>query len=227
MPTRRVFVLCLMPIVLLAAVTVADAKRKPKQPRIATGPMDDGKLDPFWFGEGLAFREAGEFDYLWVKPDFRLSGQTLHFIDWPEPEFLGEDAADRDDKDHRLARMMARDMATAFEDAFRQKLGSKVQTSMTEGDIRVEGRIVDCSAGSSAAKVLVGFGAGSGNTTVDVKLIDTATGELLVAIHHRVVSGTSWSTTDSKFVKWIGKAAEEIADEGIGEIYADGDPVDR
>jgi hypothetical protein len=122
---------------------------------------------------------------------------------------------------------MAKDMAQAFADGLGSRLQGKLTASFTEGEILVSGRIVDCSTGSTAAKVLVGFGAGSGNTTIDVKLTDKESGELLVAIHHRVVSGTTWSTTDSKFIKWIGKLGKMIAKKGIYQLYEKGDPTNK
>jgi len=206
----------------------AGKKRKPKPPKIATGPMDDGKLDPFWFGEGLEFREADEIDYLWVKEGFSFDGRLLHFAAWPEPRFQGDDAEDRDEADHELAESMSADLAETFAGVFAAELADRnVTTSLTEGEILVEGRIVDCSTGSSATKVLVGFGAGSGNTTIDLRFTDAASGELLVGLHHRVVSGTSWSTTDSKFSKWIEKLGKAINKKGVATLYAKGDPTNK
>ena len=223
---RRLLILSL--ILAVGAIWAGDVEAKRnKGPKIATGPMDDGKMDPFWFGEGLEFREADEIDYLWVKDDFSANGKTLHFVAWPEPEFLGEKAAERDEDDYRLARQMNSEMARTFSDVLGEELGSKAQTSLTEGDIKVEGRIVDCSTGSKAAKIVVGFGAGSGGTTVDLKFTDAATGELLVGIHHRVVSGTTWSTTDSKFVKWVEELGENIVKKGLAALYAKGDPTNK
>lgn len=210
------FVLCLP--------ATAVAKKKPK---IATGPMDDGRLIPEWFGEGLEFHEHDDLDYLWVKPGFSLDGKSLHFEQWPEPEFLGEDADDRSDEDHDLAKTMYNDMAEMFTDAFNEAFGDRLSASTEEGDILVSGRIVDCNTGSTAAKIMIGFGAGSGGTTVDLKFTDKETGELLVAIHHQVVSGTTWSTTDSKFSKWTGKFAEFVAKKGLATIYDKGDPTDE
>ena len=202
----------------VAAPTVA------AQDHIATAPLDDGNLVPSWFGEGLAFRETEEIDYLWVKPGFSFQGQTLHFVDWPEPELLGDTADERDENDRRLARQMSSDMAKSFADVFGRELRGKVDTSLESGDIKVEGRIVDCSTGSAAAKAFVGFGAGAGNTTIDLRFKDAQSGELLMAMHHRVTSGTNWSTTDSKFFKWVGKAAEEMAQEGLQRLYEKGKP---
>ena len=84
---------------------------------------------------------------------------------------------------------------------------------------------MDCSTGSTAAKVLVGFGAGSGNTTIDLKMVDAASGEPLLAIHHRAVSGSTWSTTDSKIVDWADETAEAGAKKGFDKLYAKGSRV--
>jgi hypothetical protein len=217
----------LVPVVLIGLSTEVEAGKKSKPPKVATGPMDDGLLDPFWFGEGLEFREADEIDYLWVKPGFELSGSSLHFTEWPEPEFRGKAADKRDAEDHRLARAIAAEMPRTLAEAYHRVFGGRLETSLSEGNVLVEGRVVDCSAGSAAAKALVGFGAGSGNTTIDLKLTDAGSGELLMALHHRVVSGSTLSTTDSKFFKWVEKTAERMADDGVQALYADGDPTNK
>lgn len=191
----------------------------------ADGTYDEGRLVPAWFGDqAMTFVETDEMDYLWVADGFELRGKTLHWQAWPEPEsFIGEASEKRDENDYRLARQLAGEMARSFADIFNREFPGELTSSLEEGDILVEGRIVDCSTGSRAAKALVGFGAGAGNTAIDVRFTDKATGEVVAAIHHRVVSGTNWSTTDSKFFKWIKKMGKEITKDGLQELYADGD----
>lgn len=187
--------------------------------------LDEGKLVMSWFGKGnLEFREADEIDYLWVADGFSLEGHTVHFKEWPEPEFLGEKAAERDANDRRLARQMNVEMARLFQEEWGRGLKG-VKTSLSEGDLVAEGRIVDCSTGSTAAKVLVGFGAGSGFTTIDLRIKEKKSGKLVLAMHHRVVSGTSWSTTDSKFIKWVGKVVKKAGRGGFGGLYSKGSRV--
>lgn len=226
---KNLAVLATAALVLTLLAPEASAKKKgrdKKQPTVATGTLDDGKLEVAWFSnDGLAFVEADQIDYLWVREGFSLDGKTFHFAEWPEPEFLGEGASERDENDRRLARQMNADMGRSFAETLGPVFGNKASTSTSEGDVKVEGRIVDCSTGNTAAKMLVGFGAGAGYTTVDLKFTDAASGELVAAIHHRVVSGTSWSTTDSKFFKWIRKMGEELGEEGFWGLYQNGDPV--
>lgn len=191
----------------------------------ADGTYDEGRLVPSWFSDQpMTFVETDEIDYLWVADGFELRGKTLHWQEWPEPEeFLSEDGVDRDENDYRLARQLAGEMARSFSDVFEREYPRDFPSSLDEGDILVEGRIVDCSTGNRAAKALVGFGAGAGNTAIDLRFTDKASGEVVMAIHHRVVSGTNWSTTDSKFFKWVKKMGKEIAEDGVQELYRDGE----
>jgi len=71
----------------------------------------------------------------------------------------------------------------------------------------------------------VGFGAGAGNTTIDVRFVDAASGKVLAGFHHRVVSGTSWSTTEGKFFNWVDETAESFAKKGFQKLYAKGKKV--
>jgi len=202
------------PALLLALAALAPAR--------AAGPLDEGLLDPAWFGGELEFREAEEIDYLWVKPGFTLEGRTLRFAPWQEPEFRGEKAAERDTKDKRLANDLTRNLPEIFGEAFANGLGSRVPLAESGEQVTAVGRVVDCSTGSAAAKFWVGMGAGSGSTTFDLKFVDAASGELLAALHHRVVSGSSLSTTDSKLIDWVDEFAEAIGKEGLERLYARG-----
>lgn len=215
-------------MVLVLAFALAAMPAQAKKSRT----LDDGSLEIDWFEEGadLEFRETDNVDYLWVSDDFSLKALedlTIHFPDWPDPEFIGEDADDRDNDDRSLARRMNRLMPQFFNDAFDIAWDGRVDTSFEEGRIKVTGRITDCSTGNSAAKYFVGFGAGQGYVAIDVKMVDTESGKLLMALHHRVVSGTNISNTESKFSKWVGKLSDDIADEGLVRMYEGGDRMKK
>lgn len=194
----------------------------PLAPASAGRMLDEGKLDTSWYGDDREFRKADEIDYLWVQPGFSLSGKKVHFAEWMEPQLLGEKAGERDAKDKRLANNLTGDMPEIFAEAFRNGLAGTVTVVKSGGDVKVVGRIVDCTEGSAAAKFWVGMGAGSGNTTFDMKFIDVKSGELVAAIHHRVVSGSNLSTTDSKFIKWVDEFAERLAKKGLESLYSSG-----
>ncbi|MDQ1348183.1 MAG: hypothetical protein QG573_1557 [Acidobacteriota bacterium] len=191
----------------------------PLAPASAGRMLDEGKLDTSWYGDDREFRKADEIDYLWVQPGFSLAGKEVHFAEWMEPQLLGEKAGERDAKDKRLAANLTGDMPEIFAEAFRNGLAGTVTVVKSGGDVKVVGRIVDCTEGSAAAKFWVGMGAGSGNTTFDMKFIDVKSGELVAAIHHRVVSGSNLSTTDSKFIKWVDEFADRLAKKSLGQLY--------
>lgn len=229
--TRRRFVVWILALASLSlglGLLAPDALAKKKTGGPA-GTYDEGRLDPSWFGdETLVFAQNDEIDYLWVSEGFAIDGKSFHFEDWPEPVFLGEDGAGRDQDDRDLARQMNSTIADLFAREWGEAWAKKgATTSRESGEIAVEGRIVDCSTGNAAAKFWVGMGAGAGSTVVDVKLVDKTSGKLLVAMHHRVVSGTTLSTTDSKFRKWIRKVGDEVANEGFADLYAKGDRVKK
>lgn len=214
--------LMVLALVLTLAALPAEAKGKK-----ARSTYDEGTLVIDWFEEGadLEFRETDRVDYLWVSDSFSakdLEKRKLHFPDWPDVEFVGDDVEERDSDDVSLARRMNRLMAQYFHDCFDIAWKGRVETSFDEGDIKVTGRIVDCSTGNQAAKMIVGFGAGSGFTVIDLKMVDTESGELLMAMHHSVVSGSEMSTTESKFSKWVGKLTNDIDDDGLVAMYEDG-----
>ena len=213
--------LLVLALAFVLAVHPAEAKNKKKST------LDEGTLVVDWFEEGadLEFRETDRVDYLWVSDSFSakdLEKRKLYFPDWPDVEFVGDDVDERDSDDVSLARRMNRLMSQYFHDCFDIAWKGRVPTSFDEGDIEVTGRIVDCSTGNQAAKMIVGFGAGSGFTVIDLKMVDTRTGELLMAMHHSVVSGSEMSTTESKFSKWIGKLTNDIDDDGLVSMYEDG-----
>lgn len=195
---------------------------------LASGParaLDEGRFDPDWVGGGPEFRQADEIDYLWVAPGFDFAGRKVEFAAWDEPAWMGKDAGKRDAKDKRLAGDLTRNLPGIFAEAFKNGMGGKATVVDSGGDLRAIGRIVDCSTGSAAAKFWVGMGAGSGGTTFDLKFVDKKSGKTVVAIHHRVVSGSNLSTTDSKLVDWVDEFAEEIAKKGIEPIYQKGKRV--
>ena len=71
------------------------------------------------------------------------------------------------------------------------------------------------------------MGAGSGATTFDLKFVDAKSGQTRVALHHRVVSGSTLSTTDSKLIDWVDELAEEIGKKGIETIYKQGERIKK
>ncbi len=170
--------------------------------------LDEGLLDPNWFGPEVTFTKHDEVDFFWIKPGLDLTGRTLFMKPWDDPVMLKKG---RDGKDNAKATALTDTLPATLRGALSGALNGKAKVSRNEGDVEVLGRIADCNAGSSAAKWLVGFGAGQENVTFDIKLVDAQTKELLVAIHHRTISGTNLSNIEGKLVKWADKFGQFMA----------------
>jgi hypothetical protein len=175
----------------------------------APATLDEGQLDPAWFGaQTLSFNRTDTVDYLWVKPGFTVTGKTLWVKAWQEPVWLG---GKRDGKDAAKAEELTEFMPSRLKGALTSALGEKAKVSREEGELVLEGRFVDVNAGSKAAKWLVGMGAGSATATWNLKITDRASGELLVAVHHRCISGTHMSEIQDKVVKWVAEFSDALA----------------
>jgi hypothetical protein len=184
----------------------------------AAGRLDDGLLDPAWFGEDVVFHRSARLDYFWVKPGLSLEGVTIHVAEWPDPVFLGS-KANVDNKDSARAFELSGSMPRWIRGALSNALAGYAEVSKDDGDYVLSGRFVDVNAGNQVAKWMVGWGAGSATATWDLKLTDKTTGELVAAIHHRSVSGTHMSDIDDKILKWLDKdfgpaVRQELSDYG-------------
>jgi hypothetical protein len=211
--TGRIFLLALLACMMAAGALLARGGRLK---------LDKGLLDPSWFGPDVEFRTTEEIDYIWVKPGFTVKGKKLHVDKWSDPSFLHDD---RDAKDSAKAAELTEVMPSRLRGALAASLAGVAEASREEGDMLVTGRIVDCNAGSRAAKMLMGFGAGAASITFDVKITDKASGELLAAIHHRVISGTAYSEIDDKVAKWLEKFGGALKDD-LG-VAASGKPAKK
>ena len=77
------------------------------------------------------------------------------------------------------------------------------------------GRLVDSNAGSMNAKFFVWMGAGSSTATWDMKLVDAISGELVLAVHHRAVSGSALTEVQDKIEKWCRRFAQHLSEAAI------------
>jgi hypothetical protein len=188
------------------APTTPAAAPKPAAPKAPL--QDEGLLDPAWFGDGITFTKGNEVDYFWIKPGLDLTGRTILMKPWDDPAMLRKG---RDGKDNAKATELTDSFPGMLRGALAGAFNGKAKVSRTEGDLALVGRFVDANAGSKAAKWLIGMGAGSETATWDLKILDPKTGELLMAIHHRSISGTAMSNIQDKLVKWADKFGTFVA----------------
>lgn len=195
-----------------ASSTPGQTETQPVKPvKTETAPqklLDDGLLDPSWFGANISFTKGSDIDYFWMKPGLNLNDRVIYMKPWEDPTILKKG---RDGKDNAKATELTDSFPGMLRGAITGALSGKAKASRSEGDIVLTGRFVDANAGSKAAKWLIGLGAGSETATWDLKFLDAKTGELLLAIHHRSISGTAMSSINDKLVKWADKFASFLA----------------
>lgn len=194
------------------ATPIAATTPAPAPPTAPAALQDDGLLDPAWFGAGIAFTKSDDVDFFWVKPGLNLAGRTLQMKAWEDPTMLRKG---RDGKDNAKATELTDAFPAMLRGALAGAFNGKAKVSRTEGDLTLTGRFVDANAGNKVAKWLIGLGAGSETATWDLKVLDTKTGEVLLAVHHRAISLTAMSNIQDKMGKWADKFSTFVATQAI------------
>ena len=160
--------------------------------------LDDGRLDPAWFGPGVEFRTTSVIDYVWVKPGFSIKGKKLRVEKWPDPQFLGKE---RRGRDAARAYELAESMPVRIRSVLRASLQGVAEVVPEGGDLVLSGRLVDYVAKGT-------MGASSPQATWDMKIADAASSEVLVAVHHRKL--ISLSTVEQRIDMWLEKFGEAL-----------------
>jgi hypothetical protein len=175
-------------------------------PQEAAKVLDDGRLEEAWFGPSVPFKAGREIDQFWMKPGFDPVGHAICMKTWEPPTLL---FPGRNDKD----RQKAVELTYFFPIQLRSDLTralSGTTFSSREGDFALVGRFVDVNAGSDVTRLLLPVGPGTASATWDLKIVDTKTGELLMAVHHRCLSGTAFTGIQDKLEKWSRKFAQNL-----------------
>ena len=174
--------------------------------------LDDGQLQESWFGVPVAFSTQDNFDFIWIKPGLNLVGRQIWVRSWDKPVAL---KAGRDEKDFKQAAELTYMFPLILRNTLGPALGSRVKLSGSKGEFMLVGRLVDSNAGSMNAKFFVWMGAGSSTATWDMKLVDAISGELVLAVHHRAVSGSALTEVQDKIEKWCRRFAQPLSEAAI------------
>jgi hypothetical protein len=204
--------------VLNAQEAAAEIPVAPTQDMLPPAPAsaktyDAGLLEETWFGPQVPFRKNLDIDFFWVKPDFDLANHELRLQAWEPPVML---AKGRGEQDIAKAKELTYLFPILLRSDLSKALAGKAKLSSAQGDLVLQGRFVDVNAGSDNVKFFVGFGAGSATATWDLKIVDQASGELLLAIHHRCVSASAFSGIQDKLQKWSRRFAQFLSQGTLG-----------
>ena len=188
---RNGFIAALFALALLAPAGAAEPGKT----------LDDGRLDPAWFGPGVEFRTTDDIDYVWVKPGFSLKGKKLRVEKWPDPAFLGKD---RRGRDSARAFELVDNMPMKIRSSLKVTLQGTAEIVPEGGDLILSGRLVDYVSGGTMGKSQPG-------ATWDMKITGAAGGELLVAVHHRTLMVLA--KTEERIDIWLEKFGEALKDD--------------
>lgn len=187
-----------------APVTVTSAAPPlPQPPPVPVTKVEDGGLlEHAYFGAVLPFTPREGVDALWIKDGLSLKGKRITYGTW-ETRILKAGRQERD-----LQR--AADLARLIPDALMPQLRAAFQGIADwqlggTGEYRFEARIVDANVPNQASKLVFGWLGGKDNlenVTWDMKLVDVATGETVLAFHHRMVKVNTLGSLDSSLRTW-------------------------
>ncbi len=184
----------------------------PAAPRSDPGPLlDDGLLDPAWFGTSVPFTQTKTVDYFWSRPGLDLTGRILLLKPWDPPVQLH---GDRKAEDQARSVEMTNRFPGMLWGALSGRLYGKAKVSHTEGDLVLIGRFVDVGAGSKKVRWLQLFGSGE-SATWDLKIVDLRTGELVLAAHHRAYTRGVKDTLPDRLQAWSGTFATLLATRAV------------
>ena len=148
---------------------------------VAQSPLlDDGRLDPAWFGPEVKLAPALSLDYAWVKPGLSLKGKRLQVLPWQYGNLLDPKA---DGRDQVSAGYFTGRMPRMLEEYLRSAWGANVAVGAEPGDFQMVGRIVDTSIQSMGGRFWMGMLAAQ-HFTFDLKILDKE-GHAVAAAHHR------------------------------------------
>jgi hypothetical protein len=155
--------------------------------------LDEGRLDPAWFGPGAVFQSSKALGFQWLKPDLDLHQRTLRLQAWePAAWLLGR----RTRKDQLFLQQAETYLSRDLERGLRRGLKGTLPLSSAEGDLLVSARVVDA----------VGLGddymaMGTASLSIDVKVADQGTGALLAAFHE-TLQGGSTEAVAGQYGRW-------------------------
>jgi hypothetical protein len=196
-----------------AAVLAASILLSGAQAADEPKPLDQGRLDPSWFGPAVEFRTTSHIDYLWAKPGFSCKGKTLRIEKWPDPVFVGKE---RRGRDAARAFELAAGMPLRIRTVLGYSLKGYAEVTSEGGDLVLNGRLVDYVAKGT-------FGKSTPQATWDMKINDANTGELLVALHHRRL--ISFSTVEERIDMWLEEFGQALHDDFT--VAAKGKPAKK
>lgn len=168
--------------------------------------LDEGRLDPAWFGPAVAFQPSKELGFLWLKPGLDLQKRSLRLKAWePAAWLLGKRGA----QDQLFLLRAERSLLPDLDKRLRRGLKGALPVSAAEGDLTLMGRVVDAVGAAEESMV-----PGTMTLSFDVKLVDGDSGDLLGAFH-TTLSGPGAEAVLAQYWRWCEDLGRLLAKQAL------------
>jgi len=155
--------------------------------------LDDGRLDPSWFGAGVVFQPSKTLGFQWLKPNLDLRNRSLRLQAWEPVAWV---QGPRAGKDQAFLARVAPGLPADLERGLKRGLKGALPLSATLGDVILVGRVADALGSDddymSVRPLTLSF---------DLKLVDGDSGEVLAAFHD-TITGPNTDAISYHFGRW-------------------------
>ena len=164
--------------------------------------LDDGRLDPSWFGAGVVFQPSKVLGFQWLKPNLDLRNRSLRLRAWEPAAWV---QGPREVKDQTFLARVAPGLPAELERGVKRGLKGALPVSATLGDVVLVGRVADALGTDddymSVRPMTLSF---------DLKLIDGDSGEVLAAFHD-TLTGPNTDAISYHFGRWCEAVGRALA----------------
>jgi hypothetical protein len=145
--------------------------------------LDDGLQDPAWFGPGITWTRGHGVDLQWARPGAHLDRPLVYLVPWDMPSLpSGKDALD-----HAMGGQVSEVLQACLRLSLGQPNGVQLARAPEASPYHAVGRVVDATHIREGPQAVLGPLSGWPSVAWDFKVVDTRTGETLLATHHRAV----------------------------------------
>ena len=164
--------------------------------------LDEGRLDAGWFGPVAVFQSSKQLGFQWLKPGLDLRRRSIRVRAFEPPVWvLGK----RKTKDELLLGRLEPQLVPDLVKALKRGLKSSLPVSQADGDVQVVGRVVDAVGVESDS-----FAMGRVSLSLDLKLVDGDSGELLAAFHN-TLEGLDADMLALQYAAWCENLGRALA----------------